>query len=161
MQPCKPSPCTAPLFLWTPVNFLEKRSSFICHIQYWKREREDLKRQLPSSFLTVTEIMSGTKADSWQEMQSRRLIQLPCKPTSEDKNAELCVWKAQEEPWDETRSLVWSMSTEALPCFQKVQRTRKQGRNKKETTQRKSRRRKKFPYGHFLRIFAATVWFRV
>lgn len=35
--------------------------------------------------------MSGTKADSWQEMQSRRLIQLPCKPRSEDKNAEPCV----------------------------------------------------------------------
>lgn len=35
--------------------------------------------------------MNSTKADSWQEMQSRRLIQLLHKPRSEDKNAELCV----------------------------------------------------------------------
>lgn len=34
--------------------------------------------------------MNSTKADSWQEMQSRRR-KLSCKPRSEDKIAELCV----------------------------------------------------------------------
>jgi len=33
--------------------------------------------------------MNSTKADSWQETQSRWLTQLSCKARSEDENAEL------------------------------------------------------------------------
>lgn len=75
----------------TSVNFPEKRSSFTCHVQYWEREREDLKIRPPSSFLSITEIMNSTKAHSLQEMMSRRLIQLSCKSRWEGKNAKLPV----------------------------------------------------------------------
>lgn len=130
MQPCSTSPCTASLFLWTSVNFLEKRSSFICHVQYWKREWEDLKRWLPSSFLTVTEIMNSSKADSWQEMQSRGSYNY-CVSLGLTTRMQNRVCKAQEEPCDETCLLVWNMSTEVLFCSQKLQRRKKQGRNRK------------------------------
>lgn len=152
MQPCNASPCTASLFLWTSVNFLEKRYSFICHVQYWKREWEDLKRQLPSSFLTVTEIMNICKADSWQKMQSRGSYNY-CVSLGLKTRMQNCVCKAQEEPWDETCSLFWNMSTEVLFYFQKLQRRRKQGRNRNHI--------KKIPHRCFLRISAAAVWFEM
>lgn len=70
--------------------------------------------------------MNSTKADSWQEMQSRRLIQLLCKPRPEDKNAELCVENTEE-------ALRQNLFT-GLKHILLSEVTNEKRRNKKETT---------------------------
>lgn len=61
--------------------------------------------------------MNSTKADWWQEMQSRRLTQVQRKPKSEDKNVGLDGNYRRRKPAHGASTCSSSGNTE-LMCFQ-------------------------------------------